>query len=104
MAFSCLSSSRTDLKEVFLVVLPELPHDDPAEVGVVDHPVDLDLVDQVLDLRLRRVQPQLLHRDGQVLEEDKKNEIFSAFIFKFRVPRFLEGKNGRTWKEWESVE
>ena len=56
------------LVEVLLVVLAHLAHDDAAKLGVVDVAVHLDLVDEVLDFGLGRVEAQLLHRLRQVLK------------------------------------
>lgn len=60
------------MPEVLLVILSKLPHDDATERRIIDEPVTLDLVDQVLDLRFRRVQAELLHRHGQVLKVNNR--------------------------------
>ena len=69
------------LPEIFFVVFSKFPHHDSAEGRVVDESVPFDLVDQVLDLGLGRVQAQLLHGDGKVLNE-KENIIL---IIKFNI-------------------
>ena len=56
-----------DLGELLLVVLPELPENDPAELGEVDVAALGDLVGDVDDLLLGGVQAQHLHRLVQVL-------------------------------------
>ena len=60
--------------KVLVVILSEFSHDDSAESRVVYEAIDLHLVDQVLDLRLRWVQAKLLHRDGQILRTYKRKQ------------------------------
>jgi hypothetical protein len=67
------------LPEIFFVIFSKFPHDDPAEGRIVDESVPFYLVDQVLDLRLGRVQAQLLHGDGEILNK-RKNICFKSQI------------------------
>ena len=73
-----MSPNNLHLVKILLVILPEFPHDDPAECWIVDQTIDLNLVDQVLDLSLGGIQAEFLHCHSQVLCET------SAFLVVYR--------------------